>query len=339
MTRLAWILVSALACTANDGNDGSGTTAGPDDTSTQADGPPDACADGAPFDASGAVCDGHAAVDFRIDDSASGILGASAILYWQGAFGHDPVRRTLNADSAWKAPFPQLYDDGPWDDGGHEPLGATAGDGIWGYTGFFDLSSLPGGDPTTLAFGAVRDDPDGPWIWNRANDAEGSFTVGPDDENATVDAGGLVMPAFGDRDLRVTVDAATVASLDVDGNGSPDFAGWDPADGMRIKSPWWDWIEVPLVANADNSQFSVELSTIAKDASLRTGLLPTDQAFWFVLALADGAAGTQDYALDGSARPEGVTVEVGSTAGDYLPVAIEVRPFNTGEALRIRTPR
>ncbi len=126
------------------------------------------------------------AVNFTIDDSANQIYESSDGLAWKGSFNYDPATRLLTFDGAWGGPFPMLYDDGPWTEGGHEPEGATADDHVWGITVWISNTS-----EATLEYGAISgsvNGSDGAWIWEGAN---GTVTITAGATTA-VDATGLV---------------------------------------------------------------------------------------------------------------------------------------------------
>ena len=271
---------------------------------------------GVPFDApSATVCDGFAVVNFSIDDSATQFFTADDFLAWKGGFGWDPEAGPygiMNSQQRVVRAVSVVYDDGPWNEGGHEPAGAVAGDSIWGIAAFFDLSTLPASGEKEIPYGAIRDSnengDDGQWIWNRFQPSNGSFVVGVDDDGMAVDATNLTLPTFGDIDVRFTVDTATIQALDLNEDNMPDFPQWDPANGLRVKSSWWDWIDTPLNANNDNSQFTVELSGIASVAELKTGLLSSGSVLQFVFVLAESAEDGVEYKADNQARSEGITV-------------------------------
>ena len=300
---------------------------------------------GTPFDAPTAtVCSGFAVVNFSIDDSTNMFFTENDFLAWKGGFGWDPASGpygTMNANSEWSAPFPLVYDDGPWNEGGHEPAGATAGDSSWGIAAFFELDSLPAEGMKTIGYGAIRDSnengDDGQWIWNRYQPNNGEFEVSLDDEGMAVDAEDMTVPTFGNIDVRFTIDTAAVQALDVNMDMNPDFPAWDPANGMRIKSSWWDWLETPLTANMDNSQFSVTLTDIASLTELKTGLISSGTVLQFVLVLAEQDGGVE-YKADNQARPEGVTVEIKVGDGDWMPVNIEVLQGDLGGNTAITAP-
>jgi hypothetical protein len=73
------------------------------------------------------------AVNFTVDDTANKVYQAG-YLQWKGSFVYNPTTRIITFDDTWADPLIPLYDDGPWKSGGHEPVGAVAGDHKWGVT-------------------------------------------------------------------------------------------------------------------------------------------------------------------------------------------------------------
>ncbi len=161
----------------------------------------------------------HVAVNFTIDDTANqSYLGADG-LAWKGSFNFDPSTRILSLNGAWGGPYPMLYDDGPWDSGGHEPLGSIANDGIWGVTAWVPTTATQ-----TFEYGAIRgsvNGSDGNWIWIGSN---GTFTV-TSGATMPIDAPGLVVPMS-----VYTEDAYACILFSGDSTG---FAGVDLGTGAR----------------------------------------------------------------------------------------------------------
>lgn len=167
-------------------------------------------------------------LNFTIDDSANKTYTAGE-LRWKGSFQYNRDTRLLTFDASWangdSSKYPLVYDDGPWTTGGHEPVGATAGDKKWGVTAFF---AKPAADQN-FEYGA--EDNSG-WIWRGAN---GTFTV-PAGSTAAVTATGLTVLPFGTIDLKLTIDTSTLAA------GVTYTAG----DTLKVKGSAWSWGEVDL---------------------------------------------------------------------------------------------
>ena len=111
-------------------------------------------------------------VNITLDDPADRIYSVDDGLAWKGSFSYNPTSRMITHNGSWSGPFPMLYDDGGPEVGGHEPIGAVAGDGIWGVRVW--ASNTIG---QSYEYGMIRgsvDGSDGPWIWTGPN---GTFTV------------------------------------------------------------------------------------------------------------------------------------------------------------------
>lgn len=127
---------------------------------------------------------GFVLVNFSVDDTASKTY-ADGTLQWKGSMDYDPSSRVAILDTSWVGPFAPLYDDGPWDQGGHEPLGATKGDHILGAT---ILVAVPSGSPVTYEYGLQTSS--GTWLWIGAN---GTFTVSPS-STGSITVTGMSLP-------------------------------------------------------------------------------------------------------------------------------------------------
>ena len=58
---------------------------------------------------------------FWIDDSANKTYTQGELI-WKGSFTYDSITRMLTHDASWgggEGPYPTLWDDGPWNEGGH----------------------------------------------------------------------------------------------------------------------------------------------------------------------------------------------------------------------------
>ncbi len=227
------------------------------------------------------------AVSFVVDDSANQTYEAGDGLAWKGSFSVDAQTRVLTYDEEWSGPFAMLWDDGPWDEGGHEPAGATAGDGIWGTT----LWMAKAGLPAELEYGAIRgaqNGSDGDWIWPGDN---GKVTVTAAD--MAVDAPGLTIAAFGQVDMRLELTTA--------------------ATTVEVKGSAWSWLPIALLDDgtqgdsaAGDGMFTFLLS--AQQGKHDGKLSPGDQPEWvFVLdglehpGLTDGVTAFSDASDPGQA--------------------------------------
>lgn len=307
---LALVLAAVVATACGDDDDApmpDGSVPVPDGAA------PDGAAQGCgPW--TGAQPAGTVAVNFSVDDTANQTYLDGDGLAWKGSLLFDATTRCFSFDPSWGGPFALLYDDGPWDAGGHEPLGATADDHVFGVTAFYPT---PAADQA-FEYGAVRSWSEGElgdWIWEGPN---GSFTV-PAGSTAPITVTGLVIEAFGTTDVRFLLDTDALA---------PEFAGFDPANGITIKGSGWGWLEIGAVDTgaggddvAGDGVFTVQLSQHVGGGLLRHDGLPNSgQALQFVWVL-----GGVEYKVGGLAQGAGVTVQVRPQgAADWLAVIIYV---------------
>lgn len=107
----------------------------------------------------------HALVEFSIDDSAGQTYSGG--LAWKGSFSFNAATRVMTWDGSWMGPYVMLWDDGPWNEGGHEMTGATAGDHVWSVAVWISNSTT-----RQIEYGAISgstDGSDGDWIWQGSN--------------------------------------------------------------------------------------------------------------------------------------------------------------------------
>ncbi|MFT7624244.1 MAG: hypothetical protein ACI9WU_003431, partial [Myxococcota bacterium] len=232
------------------------------------------------------------AVSFELDDSANQTYDATDGLAWKGAFVVNAADRTLTPNVDWDGPFAMLYDDGPWDEGGHEPAGSAAGDHRWGTTLWLPIPT----EPITLDYGAIRDSADGSdgtWIWN--GEGNGSVLIAADDTDVV--APGMTIAGFGLVDLRVELDVAAANA-----------SGWaGDVSSVQIKGSTTGWeTPVPLLddglagdtAASDGIYTFVLSNSLGKhDGKLAEG----DQPAW--VWVINGS----DYTFTGVAGTDGVT--------------------------------
>jgi len=177
---------------------------------------------------------GTVAVNFTVDDTANNVW-KSGELEWKGSMKHDSTTRIVTYLSTWNpGPWAKLYDDGPWNAGGHEPAGSVAGDHKLGVTVFV---APPATGSQTYEYG-LRDatNPDianGGWMWSGNN---GSYVVTAGDTAAKT-AQGLSFPAHGSVDFKLTIDTHAL------GAGT-----WD-ITRVAVKGSAWGWTEIVLTDN------------------------------------------------------------------------------------------
>jgi hypothetical protein len=169
-------------------------------------------------------------VNFTIDDSVNKTYEAADGLAWKGSFSYDAATNTLTKNGSWGGPFVNLYDDGPWNEGGHEPAGAVAGDHKWG------ISAWVSNAADTFEYGAIRGSvagADGEWIWTGSN---GTFAV-TEGQLSSITAAGLTIAAFGTIDFRLVID--------VSNNGANLATGFQSAfTDVKVKGSAWGWTEI-----------------------------------------------------------------------------------------------
>jgi hypothetical protein len=183
------------------------------------------------------------AVSFKVDDTANKVYGPGD-LKWKGGMVYNTTTRKLTRDTSWSGPWAPLYDDGPWTvtTTSHEPSTATAGDHIWGVTVFV---TPPATGSDTYEYGLIDSYYQDGWIWVGGN---GTFTVAA---NATADivAPGMVIPAFGDRDIKLVLDSAAL---------DPDFTY--SLTNVRVKGSAWAWVPVDITSSASAGVYTFKLS-------------------------------------------------------------------------------
>lgn len=179
---------------------------------------------------------GYAAIRFFADDRANKTYQNGQIK-WTGSFSWNAATNIIVYATSWlptDGPYPPLYDDGPWSQGGHEPEGATANDHVFECEVWFKAE-----EETTFEYGALNEFDR--WIWIGPN---GQFTV-PKGFSDVIEVKGLVLPPFGEVDVKITLDMAAL---------HPDFASITPYDsktglGYRVylKSSANSWTPVELL--------------------------------------------------------------------------------------------
>jgi len=142
---------------------------------------------------------GYAAISIQIDDTNNKTYKDGQLL-WNGSFKYDENTNTVVYASAWQptdGPFPPLYDDGPIDQGGHEPIGSKKGDNIFGIVVFVKPDAEK---DLEFEYGLINEDQN--WLWEGSN---GKIVVkkGATDE---VKAKGMKIPAHGSIDLKITLN-------------------------------------------------------------------------------------------------------------------------------------
>lgn len=219
------------------------------------------------------------ALNFVADDSANRTYTSTDGLAWKGSMKFDSATRCITRDTSWSGPFALLYDDGPWNTGGHEPAGATAADHKFGVTVFFPSPVAT----STIDYGLVSDwapGGQGNWLWQGPN---GAVHI-PANSTAPIDATGFTFPAFGTVDLKLVIDTATRAA---------GFETWMPALGVTVKSSGWGWVESPATDDgmagddaATDAKYTFVIGERAGRGNLRhVGKYTSGQEIQFVFVL------------------------------------------------------
>jgi hypothetical protein len=247
---------------------------------------------------------GTVAVDFVVDDTANQ-KWKNEELEWKGAMLYDTATRKITYDASWAGPWAKLYDDGPWNKGGHEPANATAGDHKLGVTVF---ATPPATASQAYGYG-LRDatNPDtvnGGWLWPPGPD--GSFVVNAGATGA-ITAAGLTFAAYGTTDLKLTIDINDL------GAGT-----WDTSR-VAVKGSAWAWSEVDLHddgtkgdATAGDGIYTFVLSQYPSTSPPYYGLLKSGDRPEFIFVLGP-SGGSKEY-KDSNAVAEKTGVTAGTKA-------------------------
>jgi hypothetical protein len=257
---------------------------------------------------------GTVAVSFAVDDTANKVYKTGQ-LQWKGEMKYESSTRKVTKDSTWGGPFAPLYDDGPWNAGGHEGPGSVANDNIWGIT-VFATPPVAGSD--TYSYGLINVPyettyGDG-WIWTGSN---GSVAVAAGSV-APITAPGTSLPKFGTTNLQFVINTANLAP-----------GTWDLTKGVLVKSSAWSWAQFAMTTSG-TGVYTLALSDIVGTGKplAQSGLLKSGNAPEFIFVFG-GTAGKKDgteYKLtDGTAATAGVTVATqaqGSTT--WVPATISI---------------
>lgn len=302
---------------------GFGDTGTPDATDPEvaSDAPLSEAGPDTPGPAPGELCpEDHVRLTFRVDDTANQTYELGELI-WTGSFAFDETSRVLTYATSWlpdQGPYPLLYDDGPWDAGGHEPLGATAGDHIFGVAVCYRPD-----EPRTFAYGLLNGDLR--WIWSGPN---GQFEVEAG-AAGVIDVPGMTIPAHGDRDFRLMLDLAGL---------HPDFEGVSLAShSVFVKGTMNSWTPVQLLDNGALGDEAAGDGVVTYQHSqylgAHDGLIPTGGEVQFVFVFTQGDTDPDDgleYKVAGDAAPEGVSAE-GLCGGGPTPHQVSLALDSKGK--------
>lgn len=172
--------------------------------------------------------DGSVAINFTVDATGRADYYEDESFEWKGAFTYDGTTRIMTYASDWaggEGPYAPLYDDGPWTMGGHEPIGAVAGDDKFGITVFL----MKPAEELTIEYGAQTCcGSSGGWIW--PGSTNGSVTVGPT-TTGPVTADGMTLPAEGTTDLKLMLDTSALSGGHTIASGR----------AVKVKGTFSDW--------------------------------------------------------------------------------------------------
>jgi len=248
-------------------------------------------------------------VNFIVDDRANAVFG-NAEAQWKGSFQYDAATRVAYYDGSWNGgngPFAPLYDDGPWNAGGHEPIGQVAGDHVLGATIFVHA---PDTGTETWEYGLVDHSFGDGWIWLGAN---GSFQVAAG-ATAPITAPGMTFAPFGTTDVALFLDTNNLAT-----------GTWDTST-VGVKGSGWAWNVInmrddgvaPDVAAADGI-YAFVLSEHAGigNTFYHTGLAASGEVVQFVFVL-----GGTEYKVSSVPPATGVSAETKLAAGSWTAATV-----------------
>lgn len=280
---------------------------------------------------------GTIAVNFTVDDTAN-MVYAPGDLKWKGSMLYNPTTRKVTVDSGWSGDngggplsgWAPLMDDGPWTvtTTAHEPIGNVANDHKFGVTVFV---TPPAAGTQAYEYGLIDQTYEtaygNGWIWPPG--PNGTFTVAAG-QTADINAPGLVIPAFGTIDLRLTVDTGALDAGSV----------WDTTN-VGVKGSAWAWGTVNITSTASAGVYNFVLSayTGAGKQFDHTGLLKSGQTPEFIFTFdaedtgstttsccAAGCGRTPpcEYKVSGVAATAGVTAETKPAGGAFAPRTISI---------------
>lgn len=271
-------------------------------------------------------------VSITVDDTANHAYLAGEI-QWKGNFRYDEVTRLAFYDASWNSgdgPFAPLYDDGPWDQGGHEPLFMTsgttqvasvAGDHKFGATMFVPVPAAAQSWEYGLVdrvFPTTATRPrDYGWIWRGTSN--GTFTV-PAGATAAIVATGQSFPAFGTTDVRLTLDTTALDAAFV--------ASTADLTVPKVKGSGWAWSLIPMYddgthgdATAADHIFTFVLSNFvgAGNTYYHTGLAASGDVDQFVFTL---GTTEKEYKVSGVPPTAGVAAATMPSGGSWTAATV-----------------
>jgi hypothetical protein len=247
-----------------------------------------------------------------IDDTANKVYAAGD-LEWKGNMTYTAATNKIAVGAAgWDSKmWAPLYDDGPVPTG-HEPPGQVANDNKWSVQVLMDK---PVTGMVTGEYGlndkSYRTRGGDGWLWP-AGTANGTFVV--TSTSTSVNAPGITLPAFGNIDLRITLDTTMLSPREASDAGPQT---WDTST-VKIKSSAWSWGETTLTKDGSGKAILVLSDVVGAGKQWdNSGLLPSGRKVEWVFVL-----GADEYKVGGKAGKMGVTAEYKVGAGSFMTLAV-----------------
>jgi len=225
-----------------------------------------------------------------------------------------------------------------WNDfnrGGEIPL-VNDGNGVWSIT----VSEPIPAETAEFGYGAMLATPGGiggpwnQWIWAYDSRSNGSYTIPADaTDGQEIVVPGLVIPAHGDWDLRITLDTNNLVETN-----------FDPSTGVAVKFSRNAFFPTVIEDGADGAEDGIY--TFIMSEHIGANAMPADGPNATMGLLAPGErtefiweSGSGEYKADGQAPLQGVTVAFRNTAenGDWVEGNI-IRARNDRNTAAIATP-
>jgi hypothetical protein len=264
---------------------------------------------------------GTVTVNFVVDDHINRVY-QQGDLQWKGSFKTAADYATSHKilfDGNWAGPWPLLYDDGPWTQGGHEPIGATAGDHIWGVA---VAVTPPATGIDTYQYGLIIASApySGAWIW--PSGTTGSFTIASTQDIAVpVTAAGTAFAAFETTDVQLSLDTNNLAAADWL------QAGVFDTSTVQVKTAHTAWVPQSLT-NDGAGHYTFTLSSIA-GAGKPFGLAFSGEQFEFLFVLG-GMEYKNNFGYLGVGFSQGVSAGTATMGTASFVPANVIRDFGTG---------
>jgi len=260
---------------------------------------------------------GYIAVGFSVDDTANKVF-ANNELGWKGAMAFTETNRIVAKDDTWSGPFANLYDDGPWTAGGHEPATGVAGDHKFGAVVFVKPPTAAGTN-ITIGYGlqdnVYQTKYGNGWNWPYSSNGAFVVTAG---QTADITATGGVLPAFGTVHFQLKLNTAALTP--------PDGGGTWTTTTVKVKGTATTWAEVDVTASAAAGVYTLDLANVvgAGKTFYHSGLLKSGDKPEWVWVL-NGV----EYKAGGHAATGGVTASTrATTTAAWAPQTVAIAGNN-----------